>query len=256
MTRLNDPGERLREFDDPTREWRRIFSEFWGTLFLVFFSVAASALHAVAPDRVSAAMSAGVSGLIIMAMIYMLGGVGGAHLNPAVTVAFAVRGNFPWRRVPGYLAAQLAGGLLGAALFREIIGSFGKLGATVPGHGISQQMALIIEIVLSAGFVSTILATASGARNVGPNAAIAVGGFRAATELWAMSLTGASMNPIRSFAPDVLRANFQTTWIYLVGPLVGALIAVGAEWLLIGPPTKSGSEEAQGDGGSSRTRNP
>jgi aquaporin Z len=172
--------------------------------------------------------------------------VSGAHLNPAVTIAFALRRNFPWMRVPGYLVAQFTGGLLATLFLCLMFGKTGKLGATVPGDGIGNLQALAMEAVLTAGLVNTILGTASGARNIGTNGAIAIGGYIALAGLWAAPISGSSMNPARSLAPDLVRGDFTTTWIYLVGPLVGAIIAVGFEWILKGPATREGTVTAQG----------
>ena len=103
-----------------------------------------------------------------------------------------------------------------------------------------------MEVVLTAGLVNTILGTASGARNIGTNGAIAVGGYIALAGLWAAPISGASMNPVRSLAPDLVRGDLATTWIYVVGPVLGALIGVAFEWILKGPPTAAGAEAAQG----------
>jgi aquaporin Z len=103
-----------------------------------------------------------------------------------------------------------------------------------------------MEVVLTAGLVNTILGTASGARNIGTNGAIAVGGYIALAGLWSAPVPGASMNPVRSLAPDLVRGDFHTTWICIVGPAVGALIAVGFEWILKGKPTAAGGIAAQG----------
>ncbi len=144
------------------------------------------------------------------------------------------------------MLAQVTGGL-GAALFlRALFGEAAALGATVPGRGVSAGGALAMEIVLTAGLVNTILGTASGARNIGTNGAIAVGGYIALAGLWAGPVSGASMNPVRSLAPDLLRGDLHTTWIYVVGPTVGALIGVFFEWILKGPPTVAGDITAQG----------
>src|ERR1039458_469249 len=120
------------------------------------------------------------------------------------------------------------------------------LGATVPGSAIGNGKALAMEVLLTTGLVNTILGTASGARNIGTNGAIAVGGYIALAGLWAAPITGASMNPARSFAPDLMRGDFGTTWIYLVGPAIGALIGVIFEWILKGRPTAAGAIAAQG----------
>ena len=104
-----------------------------------------------------------------------------------------------------------------------------------------------MEILLTTGLVSVYLGTASGARNIGANSAIAVGGYIAAAGLWAAPISGASMNPVRSFAPDLMRGDLHATWIYVVGPIVGAMVAVGFEWILKGKPTVAGSLAAQGE---------
>ena len=150
-------------------------------------------------------------------------------------------------RVPGYVLAQFVGAIAAVLFLRFTFGLAGHLGATMPGRGITNTQALAIEILLTAGLVNTILGTASGARNIGTNGAIAVGGYIILAGLWASPVSGASMNPIRSLAPDIVRGNFDTTWIYIVGPLVGAMIGVFFEWVLKGPPTASGAIAAQGE---------
>ena len=235
------------DFLDPALEWRRLFSEAWGTFLLVVVAAGAGVVGAVSHGAVSLPMAVTAPALMVMGIIYFMGSVGGAHLNPAVTLAFAVRRNFPWRRVPGYIAAQ-AVGAIGAALFlRGLFGDAGHLGATIPAQGIGALRALAMEILLTAGLVNTILGTASGARNIGTNGAIAVGGYIALAGLWAAPISGASMNPIRSLAPDLVRGDFSTTWIYLAGPLIGAMIGVTFEWILKGNPTAAGSIAAQGE---------
>jgi aquaporin Z len=183
---------------------------------------------------------------MVMAIIYFMGAVGGAHLNPAVTLAFAARRNFPWDRVPGYVAAQTGGGIAAACFLRAMFGTAGSLGATAPGPGFSNLQALIMEVLLTTGLVSTILGTASGARNIGSNGALAVGGYIALAGLWAAPVSGASMNPVRSLAPDLIRGDMSTTWIYVLGPLLGAMIAVGFESILKGKATVAGTLAAQG----------
>jgi aquaporin Z len=127
-----------------------------------------------------------------------------------------------------------------------MFGTIGALGATLPGGGVTSGKALVMEVVLTAGLVNTILGTASGARNIGTNAAIAVGGYIALAGLWSAPVSGASMNPIRSFAPDLIRGDFTTTWIYIVGPVGGAMIGVALEWILKGKPTAAGKIAAEG----------
>ncbi|MFY9718774.1 MAG: aquaporin [Candidatus Cybelea sp.] len=235
------------EFSQPSFEGRRIFSEAWGTFLLVVVAAGADVVAAQSGGALSLSMRVVAPGLMVMAIIYFMGAVGGAHLNPAVTLAFAVRGNFPWIRVPGYIVAQFAGGIAAVAFLRAMFGPIGLLGATIPGRGITSVEACIMEVLLTAGLVNVILGTASGARNVGWNGALAVGGYIALAGLWAAPVSGASMNPVRSFAPDLVRGDLSTTWIYFAGPLVGAMIAVGFEWILKGSPTAAGNLAAQGE---------
>ncbi len=241
-----DPQERqLRQFKDPSREWHRRFSEAWGTFLLVLVA-AGTIMVGTQSSKISPAVAAVGPGLIVMVVIYFMGAVGGAHLNPAVTYAFALRGNFPWSRVPGYIAAQFVGSVAAILFLRSLLGDIGDLGATKP-QGIGDWQALGLEAVLTAGLVNTILGTASGARNVGANGAIAVGAYISVAGLWAGPLSGASMNPARSLAPDLARDEFAKTYIYILGPLIGASMGVAFEWILKGPPTREGSVSAQGD---------
>lgn len=239
-------GQLARDFFDPSLEWRRVFAETWGTFLLVLVAAGGVVVAAMSGGRVTLAMMVVAPGLMVMAIIYFMGAVSGAHLNPAVTLAFAVRRNFPWKRVPGYIVGQVIGGIGAAVFLRAMFGTVGALGATLPGSGVTEGKALAMEVVLTAGLVNIILGTASGARNIGTNGAIAVGGYIALAGLWAAPVTGASMNPVRSLAPDVVRGDFHTTWIYLVGPAVGAMIGVAFEWILKGKPTAAGRIAAQG----------
>jgi aquaporin Z len=235
------------DFLDSAHEWRRLFAETWGTFLLVVVAAGAGVVGARSGGAITLSMKVIAPGLMVMAIIYFMGAVGGAHLNPAVTLAFAARRNFPWRRVAGYIGAQFVGGIAAAAFLRAMFGTVGLLGATTPGQGVSDFKALIMEILLTTGLVSTILGTASGARNIGSNGALAVGGYIALAGLWAAPLSGASMNPVRSFAPDLIRGDLMTTWIFVVGPVLGAIIAVGFEWILKGKATAAGTLAAQGD---------
>ena len=146
------------------------------------------------------AMKALAPGMMVMGIIFFMGTISGAHLNPAVTLAFAARGNFPWIRVPGYIVAQIIGGILAALFLQWAYGGILN-GATEPGAGISDGTAALTEAILTLGLVSVILGTAAGARNVGVNGAIAVGAYIGLVSVWGAPVSGASMNPGRSFAP-------------------------------------------------------
>ena len=234
------------DFFDSSLEWRRVFAETWGTFLLVLVAAGGGVVATMSGGRVTLGMMVVAPGLMVMAIIYFMGAVSGAHLNPAVTLAFAVRRNFPWKRVPGYIVGQVIGGIGAAFFLRAVFGTVGALGATLPARGVTNGKALAMEVVLTTGLVNTILGTASGARNIGTNGALAIGGYIALAGLWAAPVTGSSMNPARSLAPDLVRGDLHTTWIYLVGPAVGALIGVAFEWVLKGKPTAAGRIAAQG----------
>jgi aquaporin Z len=220
------------DFDDPRKEWRRLFSELLGTFALVLVASGGGLLHAKGQISLAAAVVA--PGLMVMAIILFMGAVSGAHLNPAVSLAFAMRGDFPWKRVPGYIIIQLGGATLACLFLRWIFGNVEHLGATLPGPGYHNWQALLMEIVLTALLVSVILGTASAAQNVGAVAALAVGGYIALAGLWAAPVSGVSMNPARSFGPDLASGNFTSYWVYVAGPLAGAVIAVGCAMMLRG----------------------
>ena len=228
-------------------EWRRLFAEVLCTFLLVVVAAGAPVVDAVSHGQVPLDAQVVAPGLMVMAIIYFMGMVSGAHLNPAVTLSFAARGNFPWSRVPGYVVAQLIGAAAASLLLRALFGTVGQLGATLPGPGISTTTALVIEALLTLGLVSVILGTASGARNVGANAALAVGGYIALAGLWAAPISGASMNPARSFGPELLAGDWTSWWAYVAGPIAGGLLAVGIAWVLRGPPSPAADVAAQGE---------
>ena len=199
------------DFLEASHEWRRLFSEAWGTFLLVVVAAGSGVVGAVSGGAITLLMKVVAPGMTVMAVVYFMGAVGGAHLNPAVTLAFAARRNFPWNRVPGYIGAQLVGAIAAAGLLRAMFGSAEHLGATMPGPGVTEFEAFVFEVLLTTGLVSTILGTASGARNIGSNGALAIGGY-----------------------------------IALAGAIIGAAIAVGFEWILKGKPTAAGTSAAQG----------
>jgi aquaporin Z len=235
-----------RDFHDLRYEWRRVFAETLGTFLLVLVAAGAAVVNAQSHGRVPLDARVVAPGLMVMAIIYFMGTVSGAHLNPAVTVGFALRRNFPWKRVPGYVGAQLCGSVLAAGFLRLMFSNIGDLGATAPGPGVHAWSATLIEVVLTTGLVSVILGTASGGRNVGTNAAIAVAGYIILAGLWAAPVSGASMNPARSLGPALAGGHWTDWWVYVLGPMGGAVVAVGIAWILRGPPSAVATKVAEG----------
>jgi aquaporin Z len=238
----------IRDFHDPDQEWRRLFSEFYGTFLLVTVAAGGGMMGAAFPGSISHGAAVVAPGLMVLAIIMFMGKVSGAHLNPAVSIAFSLRGDFPWRRVPGYIVVQLLGATLAALFLRLAIDVSAGFGANHVAHGYSAGRGYLMEALLTLGLVSVILGTASGAQNIGIFSAIAVGSYIALAGLWGSPISGASMNPARTFGPDLVSGNFADFWVYVVGPLTGAVIAVGVAYVLRGPGGgRSGSAAAQGD---------
>jgi aquaporin Z len=247
---LGRPNSFVGEFDfwDDRYEGRRLFSELLGTFFLVLVAVGGGMVNArFGGNAVPYGARVVAPALMVMAIILFMGAVSGAHLNPAVSISFALRGNFPWKRVPAYIVAQFVGAILATLLLWAMIGKQGSAGLTLPGHGISTGTAMLWELVLTVGLVSTILGTASGAQNLGAIAALGVGGYIALAGLWGSPVSGASMNPARSLGPALVLNDWTSWWAYLVGPILGGMIAVGIAFVLRGHGGgESGTAAAQG----------
>ena len=247
---LGQPNSFVRQFDfwDDTYEGRRLFSELLGTFFLVLVAVGGGMVNArFGGNAVPYTARVVAPALMVAAIILFMGTVSGAHLNPGVSIAFALRGNFPWKRVPPYIVAQLLGAILATLLLWALIGKQGAAGLTLPGHGISTGTAMVWEIVLTVGLVSVILGTASGAQQLGALAAVGVGSYIALAGLWGGPVSGASMNTARSLGPALVLSDWTSWWAYLIGPVTGAVIAVGIAFILRGPGGgAAGTEAAQG----------
>jgi aquaporin Z len=247
---LGQPNSIAREFDfwDDSYEGRRLFSELLGTFFLVLVAVGGGMVNArFGGNAVPYTARVVAPALMVAAIILFMGTVSGAHLNPAVSVAFAARGDFPWKRVPAYIIAQFLGAALATLLLWALIGKQGSAGLTLPGHGVSTGIALVWELILTTGLVSVILGTSSGAQQIGPLAAIGVGAYIALAGLWGSPVSGASMNPARSLGPALVLSNWTSWWAYLAGPVAGGVIAVGFAYVLRGHGGgHSGTAAAQG----------
>lgn len=228
-------------FWDPSSRWRRLLSEFVGTLLLTFVACGGDTIEAASGQPLGHAAKVIAPALMVMALIYAVGSVGGAHFNPAVTLAFVARGDFPPRRAPAYILSQLLGAFAAAGLLLAMYGNVGHLGATLPHQGL--LTSLIMEVLLSAALVLVILGTAAaGPRLVGHNAALAVGATIALLGLVGSPVSGASMNPARSLAPAIVGGNTHGFWIYLLGPVSGAAVALALALAFYGRPV--GHEQA------------
>ena len=198
---------------------RLLVAEAFGTFALVFAGCGAIMVDAKTGQlgHVGVAIT---FGLVIMAMIYAVGHISGAHFNGAVTFAFALTRHFPWSRAGAYWTAQLAGALAAAALLRASLGNIAHVGATLPSG--SDAQSFLWEFVMSAFLMFVILAVATDTRAVGEAAAIAIGGTIGLDAMFGGPITGASMNPMRSLGPGLVSGDLHAIWIYLLAPVVGA----------------------------------
>ncbi len=226
--------DRVEDFKDPRQEWRRLVSEALGTFFLVLAAAGGGMMGHAFPGVITHTDAVVAPALTVMAIILFMGKVSGAHLNPAVSIAFALRRDFPWQRVPGYIVVQLAGATLAALFLHGVIKVSATYGSNYPAASFSAGAAFWMELVLTFGLVSVILGTASGAQNVGLFGAFGVGGYIALAGLWGSPISGASMNPARTFGPDLVGGHFSHYLVYVAGPIAGAVIAVGMAFVLRG----------------------
>lgn len=200
---------------------RQALAEVVGTFGLVFAGTGAIVINAETGGAVSHIGVGLTFGLIVMTMIYATGHISGAHINPAVTLAFAASRDLPTRSVPVYLLAQLTGAVAASAVLRGLFGNTAGLGATLPQG--STMQSLVLEFFLTFFLMFVIMAVATDVRAVGQAAAIAIGGTVGLEALFAGPISGASMNPARSLAPALISGTWEAQWIYVLGPVAGAL---------------------------------
>jgi aquaporin NIP len=202
----------------------KLLSELLGTFTLVFAGTGAIVINDVSGGVIGHAGIALTFGLVVMAMIYTFGDVSGAQLNPAVTLAFAAAKRMAWKDVPGFIAAQIGGACLASGVLRLLFPAHAKLGATLPAG--SAMQSFVLEVLLTAILMLTILRVSTGAKEKGITAGIAIGGVIALEAMFAGPICGASMNPVRSLAPALVSGHLEHLWIYLAAPTLGALLAV------------------------------
>ncbi len=202
---------------------RKLTAEFVGTFALVFAGCGAVVADAVTSGGVTPVGVSLTFGLVVCVMIYATGHISGAHFNPAVSVAFAAAGRFPWKEVPAYAAVQCAAAAVAIGLLRFLTGDLGTLGATVPTVALPQGLAF--EAVLTFFLMFVISAVATDHRAVGNMAGVAIGGTVTLCALFGGPFTGASMNPARTLGPALFTGTLDVFWLYVLGPVVGAVAA-------------------------------
>ena len=231
---------------------RAHLAEALGTFALVFLGCGAIAVDAQSGQLGHTGIALAF-GLVIAVMIYALGHISGAHFNPAVSVGFAVGRHFPWSRAATYSMAQVVGATLGALLLRATLGAGADLGVTQPSG--SDVQSLVWEATLTFFLMLVITAVATDTRAVGEAAALAIGGTVALGALVGGPVSGASMNPARSLGPALVSGDLTAIWIYLVGPVIGAVAAALTYRFLREPGTRPGRlRERRRPGGPSRRR--
>ncbi len=212
---------------------RRLTAEFLGTFILVFAGCGAIVIDHARGGVIGHAGIALTFGLVVLAMINTFGDVSGAHLNPAVTTAFAAAGRFSWRDWPGYVTAQLLGAVAASGLLRLLFPVDVYLGGTLPAG--SEVQSLVLEFVLTFVLMAVVLNVSTGAKEKGMTAGITIGAVIGLEALFAGPICGASMNPARSLAPALVSGHWEHQWLYLIGPVLGALMAVPACRVVRGP---------------------
>lgn len=242
----SDRAEKASPARAPT--WpRHLVAEAFGTFALVFVAVGADATAVVSGGEVSVAARAVAPGLVVAALIYAIGDVSGAHLNPAVTLAFTLKRLFPVAWLVPYWVAQVIGAVAAVVSVQALFGDAVRAGVSTP-H-VAQGTALALEALLTWLLVTVILGTADRSRIVGPDAALAVGATIAVCGLIALPIDGASMNPARSIAPALVTSDMSNVWMYVAGPAIGAVAAVLLTRLLHGPTERDATavKVAQGE---------
>ncbi len=248
------------DWTNPDHRLRRLLSEFIGMAGLTFILSGGAATlaryggRALQPWQTVLVLSA-VSALWLVVAVYFLGDIS-AHFNPATTLAFALRQDMGWIMAGAYWIVQFAAAICGSLLARAFFGPAGNLAATMPKPGLAWQAAGFEAIIgrthledatpLTFGLVLMILNLANGPKLNGPFVPLAVGAYILGWGTMGGPFDGASMNPARSFGPDVALGNLSTWWVYLIGPVAGAIIAVGVAYVLRGPAKAQEASAAQG----------
>ncbi len=203
---------------------QKYVSEAIGTFALIFCGTGAMTINEVTAGAVSHVGIGMTWGLIVMAMIYAFGSISGAHFNPAVTIAFAYAKKFEWKEVPAYIIAQCIGAVAASGILRFLFPDSELLGGTHPA--LDAMRAFVLELLLTYFLMLVIIHVSTGAKELGLMAGIAIGGVITLEAVFAGPMTNASMNPIRSLAPALVTGLWKHQWLYMIAPIIGALLAV------------------------------
>ena len=228
------------------REASRLAAELIATAIVTLATVMPEVLERGFGVHLGYGVRTACTGIATMTVVYALGTISGAHNNPMVTLAFALRGDFPWSRVPGYLIAQFAGSVGAAVLVVAVLHPPADVLRTRLQAG--PWPAFWLEIVLTAILVLVTIATANEARILGPQSAVATGGTTVFDRWIAFPISGGSMNPARTLGPAIVAGGTGTWWVFVLGPLIGMLVAVVLTWLVVGEPNRDEAQKADGDG--------
>lgn len=211
---------------------KKYYAEVVATFIMIFCGCGAMTVNEITNGSIGHAGVAATWGLIVMAMIYAFGDISGAHMNPAVTVGFAVAKKFSWKEVPKYALSQAIGAFLACGMLWFLFPESDTLGSSFPADGFAAYKAFIMELLLTYFLMIVVLHVSTGSKEIGTMAAIAIGGVILLEAMFAGPMTKASMNPIRSLAPGLVSGNLQDLWLYLTAPFAGAALAVYS-WKLI-----------------------
>lgn len=203
---------------------RNYLAELIGTFALVFCGTGAVIIDQQSGGAVTHVGVAVTFGLIVMSMIYSLGNISGAHINPAVSIAFTISGRFPVKQLPGYIGSQLAGGILASLILKFLFPANELLGSTMPAG--TEMQSFLLELILTFFLMLVILNVAIGSKEQGMFAGLAIGAVVGLEAMFAGPVCGASMNPVRSIAPAIASGHFEHLWLYIIAPVVGAGLAV------------------------------
>ena len=203
---------------------KRYISEFIGTFSMIFCGCGAMTINEVTGGTVTHVGIGLTWGLIVMVMIYAFGETSGAHFNPAVTIAFAYAKKFAWKEVPKYIIVQILGAFVASGILLFLFPESEFLGSTIPK--VDVWSAFVLELLLTFFLMVTIINVSTGSKEIGVIAGIAIGGVVLLEAIFAGPITNASMNPARSLGPNIVSGNIEGLWLYLVAPVLGALLAV------------------------------